>query len=383
MKYESIDSRVASNNAMLRVYFIECLPAKKRGSCLAVIDLLWVMGFVSALGISWALVPSVVRMLGNEFRPSSWRVLAGLGGAPTLVMACAASLLPPSPRYLLHRRRPEQALAVLQQMYAINYSKHADNYPPCDLGDCVEPCEDEDEESRGLVENVGRYFRKTGKRVLKICTPPFARVTALAAFANLLLFPGFGWFALWNAHVLQEIVGNKDDGSYKDQGCIVDTGDIGLSFLRNCHQVNDGQFQLFLLLSASFVIGEVLLVIGIDRVGRRLSTITSGLVGGTAILTLIFASRHVTRIVLASFFLATYATSYTTGSILVLENYPTSVRGTAVGFVRILPHVVGFLAKYFFSMSCLSAIYIVAGLVIGAAIIAIPIPDFTNLPMRE
>ena len=75
------------------------------------------------------MVPSIVRMFNNEFRPSSWRVLAALGGAPSLIMACAVSLLPSSPRYLLYRRFPERALVVLQQMYAINHSLHADNYP--------------------------------------------------------------------------------------------------------------------------------------------------------------------------------------------------------------------------------------------------------------
>lgn len=79
--------------------------------------------------MTWSLLPSVVRLLSKEFRPSSWRVLAALGGAPSLIMACAAGLLPPSPRYLLYRRNPERALAVLQQIYAVNNSQHADHYP--------------------------------------------------------------------------------------------------------------------------------------------------------------------------------------------------------------------------------------------------------------
>ena len=41
---------VAGSNAMLRVYLIECLPAKRRGTCLASIDLLWAIGCISTLG---------------------------------------------------------------------------------------------------------------------------------------------------------------------------------------------------------------------------------------------------------------------------------------------------------------------------------------------
>lgn len=79
-------------------------------------------------GLSWVLMPSIIRFQNKKFRPNSWRVLTGLGGIPNLIMACIVSLLPPSPRYLLFRRRQGEALTVLQQMYAINNSKHADTY---------------------------------------------------------------------------------------------------------------------------------------------------------------------------------------------------------------------------------------------------------------
>lgn len=42
--------RVAANNIVLRVYLIECLPMRKRGTCLAIIDMFWIVGYLSALG---------------------------------------------------------------------------------------------------------------------------------------------------------------------------------------------------------------------------------------------------------------------------------------------------------------------------------------------
>lgn len=75
------------------------------------------------------MIPSAIELQENDFRPISWRVMSGLGAAPILVMACAMSLLPPSPRFLLYKRRPELAFAVLRQMFAINFSRHADKYP--------------------------------------------------------------------------------------------------------------------------------------------------------------------------------------------------------------------------------------------------------------
>ncbi|KAL2738234.1 organic cation/carnitine transporter 7 [Vespula maculifrons] len=42
---------LAGNYILLRVYLIECLPIKRRETCLAVIDIAWVLGYLSALGL--------------------------------------------------------------------------------------------------------------------------------------------------------------------------------------------------------------------------------------------------------------------------------------------------------------------------------------------
>lgn len=81
-------------------------------------------------------MPSILRFQDKKFRPNSWRILAGIGGVPNLIMACAVSLLPASPRYMLYRQRQEETLAILQQMYAINTSKHANTYPVRQLFRC-------------------------------------------------------------------------------------------------------------------------------------------------------------------------------------------------------------------------------------------------------
>ncbi|XP_015188279.1 PREDICTED: synaptic vesicle glycoprotein 2B-like [Polistes dominula] len=126
---QSFGLGLAGNYTVLRVYLIECLPMKKREICMAVVDIAWILGYLFALGVSWSLVPSIIRMLYQKFRPNSWRVLSGIGGAPSLIIGCAISLLPETPRFLLYQQRQEEALQVLRQIYAINNSKHIETYP--------------------------------------------------------------------------------------------------------------------------------------------------------------------------------------------------------------------------------------------------------------
>ncbi|XP_072767029.1 synaptic vesicle 2-related protein [Anoplolepis gracilipes] len=366
---------VAGNNIVLRVYLIECLPMRKRGSCLAIIDMLWIVGYLSALGVSWSLMSSIIRMLDKQFRTSSWRVLTALCGIPSLMIACASGLLPLSPRLLLYRRRPIQALGVLRQMYAINNSKHADTYPIRDLEGCVRPDDEAEDDS------ISKYFTKIWERVHKIHKPPYKCVTLCGILACLLHFPGFAWLALWNTHVLQEM--ERDHVVSGNDTCNVHIQDLALGFLQSCDEVNEARFELLLLISLGYMLGEMLLVIGIDAIGRKLYLISSGLIGGVVLLILIFRLYHTIRVILSSIFLAAYAIGRTTTCVLLLENYPTALRGTAMGLMRVLPHLVLFAIQLFLSTTCLLNIIIASIILIGAAMVMLPVPDLTRLPMKE
>ncbi|EZA57226.1 Synaptic vesicle 2-related protein [Ooceraea biroi] len=368
---------VAGNNIVLRVYLIESLPMRKKGACLAIIDTFWVFGYLAALGVSWSLMPSIIRMLGRQFRPSSWRVLSALCGVPSLVIACASGLLPSSPRHSLYRRRPRQTLALLQQMYAINNSKHADTYPITDfrnLEGCVRS-DDEMDDNSGIL----MYFKKTWERVHKVYRPPYRRVTLCGTLACLLHFPGFAWLALWNTHVLQEM----DHVASGNGTCNVNIQNVALGFLRSCDEVDDARFELLLLVSLGYLLGETLLVIGIDVVGRKSYLVSSGLAGSVASLVLIFRVHHTIRVVVSSMFLAAYAIGRTTTCVLLLENYPTALRGTAMGLTRILPHLAVFMLQFYLWTTCLLSIIVASAALMGAALVMLPVPDLTGLPMKE
>lgn len=44
---------------------------------------------------------------------------------------------------------------------------------------------------------------------------------------------------------------------------------MALDFLRSCDEVNETRFELLSLVSLGYVLGEMLLIIGIDVVGRK------------------------------------------------------------------------------------------------------------------
>ncbi|XP_014474142.1 PREDICTED: uncharacterized protein LOC106744161 [Dinoponera quadriceps] len=325
-------------------------------------------------------MPSAIRMLDKHFRPSSWRVLVILYGAPSLVIACASGLLPPSPRHSLYRRRPRQAFTVLRQMYAINNSKHADTYPPRNLEDCVRTDEGSNEDDDDFMDRLRGYFTKTWGRVHRIYGPPYKRTTVCGVLACILHFPGFVWLALWSTHVLEEL---ERDAVDRNDTCNVNFQNVALGFLRDCDQVNEDRFGLLLLVSLGYVLGELLLIIGIDIVGRKPYLIFSGIAGGVASLAFIFQMHHAIRVVLSSIFLAAYAIGRTTTCVLLLENYPTALRGTMMGLTKILPHLAVSATLLFPRTTCLLTTIVASVSLMGAALVMLPVLDLTRLPMKE
>ncbi|XP_011060709.1 PREDICTED: uncharacterized protein LOC105149768 [Acromyrmex echinatior] len=165
--------------------------------------------------------------------------------------------------------------------------------------------------------------------------------------------------------------------------CNVDIQNMVLDFLRNCDKVNDARFELLLLVSLGYVLGETLLIVGIDVVGRRPYLIFSGLAGGLASLMLIFRLHHAIRVTLSSIFLAAYAIGHTTTCVLLLENYPTALRGTMMGLMKILPYLTLFALQLFMKTTCLLSIIVASASLIGAAIAMLLVPNLTRLPMKE
>lgn len=78
----------------------------------------------------------------------------------------------------------------------------------------------------------------------------------------------FAGLALWKTHVLQEL--ENDHIGSGNGTCSVNIQNVALGFLRSCDEINGARFELLLLVSLGYVLGEILLIIGIDVVGRKM-----------------------------------------------------------------------------------------------------------------
>lgn len=87
------------------LYISETAPAKHRGKLVALFQLAITVGILFAYLIDLAFVQS-----------GSWRWMVGFGVFPAILFFITICFVPKSPRWLLFKKRPEQALAVLKKI---------------------------------------------------------------------------------------------------------------------------------------------------------------------------------------------------------------------------------------------------------------------------
>ena len=60
---------------------------------------------------------------------NSWRVFLAVCAIPEFTACIAVSFFPESPRFLLSKKRTDEALEVFKKIYSINTGNHPDTYP--------------------------------------------------------------------------------------------------------------------------------------------------------------------------------------------------------------------------------------------------------------
>ncbi len=92
--------------------YSEYLPTKNRGRYLVYLESFWAVGTIVAAGLAWVIIP--------RFPTVGWRYLLAASAVPGLLVLWIRRSIPESPRYLLVQGREEESRIVLQRVAAEN-----------------------------------------------------------------------------------------------------------------------------------------------------------------------------------------------------------------------------------------------------------------------
>jgi putative MFS transporter len=271
-------------------YVAEISPLKFRGTLMAALGIMWPIGNVVASSAAALIVPD-----------HGWRWLFLLGVIPAFVALWIRRQVPESPRWLAKRGRYAEALVVLRKLGASEAS--------------VEQIDTETDDStpRHSLRNFRILFtREYGRRTIG---------TSLLFFLH--QFQSYGW-TVWVPTIISLVLGFDIKAA------------IGVT----------------IVLYSGSVIGRLLLLATVNRIGRR-----AGLIGLYAIVALCAFSVPVllgtplssqTWIFIAIMFVYHVATDYSPLQIWAPELFPTEIRGLGSSFAQAIGRIGGGLGPIFF-----------------------------------
>lgn len=275
------------------VYIAEVSPARWRGRLIALNQLALVSGILAAQIANWQIARPVPAHISAAAMVASWNVQFGWRwmftavAFPAVVFFCLAFFIPESPRWLMLRRRPEQAAVVLARIGGVSYANAEVNAI-----------------ATSLSTPAGTGARVQWRELLR----PGLRGVLLLGIALAVLQQWSGINILFN--YAQEVYQSAGYGMNQILFNIVITGTINLVF-------------------------TVLAMLIVDRVGRRTLMIIGCLGVGIAHIAASAAYRsglHGASVLLLTLLaIAFYAATLAPVTwILIAELFPNRVRETAV-----------------------------------------------------
>lgn len=262
--------------------FSEYLPTRQRGRYLVYLESFWALGTIVAAGLSWLIVPNLPEV--------GWRYLLAASAVPGLIVFWIRRTIPESPRHLLVHGREDEALRVVRHVARENGVELA-------------------------VEQLASEPPRTEAPLQTIFQGAFLPRTAMMTVAWFMLSLGYYGLFIWLPRI------------FRDQG---------FSFLAT--------YQNTFLLALAQLPGYFSAAWLIERWGR---VRTLGLyLLASAVATYVFAVvTNLTGIVVASvvmsfFVLGAWGALYA----YTPELYPTTARGTGMGWAGGVARVAGIVA---------------------------------------
>jgi putative MFS transporter len=251
----------------------EFAPARLRGKLLAVLELVWYVGYLMSYAIGWGLTESAI---------AGWQVILGLSTVPTVIVFLMRLGTPESPRWLMTKGRVDEAKEL-----ALEYMGH---------------------DEHGDLHSPGAGARKLGFRSL-FSADYFKTTFFVSMFWVCNVTPYFAIGAF--APIVLERLGLKE----------------GLT---------GG-----LVLNGVAVLGTVVAVMFIEKVGRRMLAIPPFFISAIALLSVALFSHVSSELILVCFFTFSFvnAISTTLTGVYPGEVFPTEIRGIGVGVATAISRI--------------------------------------------
>ncbi|KAL1454336.1 hypothetical protein WDU94_010607 [Cyamophila willieti] len=374
-------------------YFAEFQPKHKRGSMLSSMAAFWTLGNLFVASLAWLIIPQSIGISIPGFLFNSWRIFLAICSIPSIIVAFLLFLLPESPKFLLARDRPEEALAVFRHIYAVNSGKDPSFYPVKSL-----LLEDKPRRITAQDSNPKKYQTPFKTMVLEILEntkqlfrPPILRFTTISVTINLTFHIGYYGLMMW----FPELFNRFDEFSRSHNGLeeasvcqvtsfVVNSGSHSHADLCS-DKIESGVFLESFITVAAAVPSNVLAVVGMDSLGRQFFLVFSTITSGICAIIMGFVRSKRQNLVVSAIFSSVISCGNAALDCLITEIFPTNLRATGVAISMVAARLGGIIGNIVIAtlldLYCPAPTFIVAALLIGGGMLCLFLPNTTREPL--
>ncbi|XP_059055489.1 synaptic vesicle glycoprotein 2B-like [Achroia grisella] len=347
-------------------YIGEILPLKYRDITLSVTNALQIMGSGFVPLLAWGILPLDFRVDFGAYEFRSWRLLCIVYACFFFLCTFLLSFGPESPKYLVAQGKHDEALKVLQMMYAGNKGKSPDAFP---IKRLKMPTEKQHEDIS--------FMKSLKVQTLPLLKPPYYKWLALNGFLLFGLFASLNGLYMWVPDVLNRVFSGS--GGNEMTACnIISQGvdkDVDEAYCDDT--IETITFIINSISSTSCALIAVVISLLVKLIGKKLLLIAVYFTIGTFCILV----NHVTQqFVFAGLLSSLTLTGLGVGPVnaFSVQIFPTHLRGMAVSLTMMIGRtgsVIGTnVAGLMINAACEATFYTFGGLLILCGLLAFLLP---------
>ncbi|XP_050464735.1 synaptic vesicle glycoprotein 2C-like [Cataglyphis hispanica] len=381
--------------SLLYAYLGEFYAEKYRAKSICFLGFFFTFAWLILPGLAWIIIPLPISFDFYGIRYNSWRMFLGVISIPIFIIAAITALYPESPKFLLSQGKTDEALVILQKIYAVNTGRDKSEFPVKELLSEVGFKSKKDKTPISSSDMLAELLKNIWWQLRTIASPPFLKYAILLwtiYFTNMF---GYYGFSLWQPELF-----NRFESYYQSHPnvsvtvceLIYNTQSKNVTIMeepfvllaseatKECKpHIDERVFINSLTINAVCLLGNVISGHLANRVGRRTMPVTTMFIAGIAGLGMYFVKSSLQILITACIFSLMVATANIVLSSVAVDIFPTHISAVALCMMACLGRCGAVMSNLAFGMlldlSCEIPIFLLAGITIFGGMLSFLIPS--------
>ncbi|XP_047019672.1 solute carrier family 22 member 12-like isoform X2 [Helicoverpa zea] len=365
---------IACPAAVPYTFIGEILPAKYRDVVLSITNALQISGSALVPLLAWGILPLDFRIDFGLYFFRPWRLLAIIYSSVFILAAVLLTFGPESPKYLVSQGKLDEALKVLQTMYAGNKRKAPEDYPIKRL------------DAPQFEKQKTGFLTSLKVQSLPLLKPPYLKWFALNGFLLFGIFAVLNGLYMWVPDVLNRVLTGDGEGM---TACDVIFDRLNQTIAEDAECVDTIENITFVISSVANVSCAVIAVAvssTVKIIGKKRLLISVYLLIGTFCVLINFITQDMLFAVLLSSF-PIMGLAIGPVNAYAVEFFPTNLRGMAVSLTMMLGRtgsIIGTnVAGLLLNAVCELTFYLFGGLLILCGVLSFLLPGAQKTPTNQ